>query len=100
MHIIYHITTWPNWELALAKQEYTCPSIALEGFIHCSTEAQVPGVLDRYYAGQTNLCKLSIDVSLVKPILKYERSPSIGEEFPHIFGALNLDAVVAVEKIN
>ena len=68
--------------------------LVIEGFIHCSTEAQVQGVLERYYADKTNLVKLVIDTNLLTHPLKYEFSPSIEEEFPHIFGTINLEAVI------
>ena len=56
--------------------------------------------MDRYYQGEKNLLLLTIDPSKVSAPLKYELAPSLNEEFPHIYGALNLDAVVNIEKIN
>ena len=32
-------------------------------------------------------------------VLKYELAPSVNEAFPHIYGMLNLDAVVKVENL-
>ena len=93
-NIIYHITSFDEWEIAQAKGYYEAPSLAIEGFIHCSTEAQVQGVLDRYYSGKTNLVKLVIDTTLLAHPLKYELAPSVQEEFPHIFGVINLNAVI------
>ena len=93
-NIIYHITSVEEWELARMKGFYEAPSLAIEGFIHCSTESQVEGVLNRYYSGKTNLVKLEIDTSLLINPLKYELAPSVQEEFPHIFGVINLDAII------
>ena len=62
---IYHITTAAAWEKAQTEGAYTADSLATEGFIHCSTQDQVAGVLDRYYKGQTNLVKLTIEKSKV-----------------------------------
>lgn len=98
--IIYHVTTANEWELAKQEGEYIAPSLAFEGFIHCSVKQQVQGVLERYYAGITDLVLLVIDTALVTAPLKYELAPSVNEEFPHIFGPINLDAVIAVEAIN
>ena len=53
--IIYHITTNQEWQDALMKGFYEASSLATEGFIHCSTEQQVEGVLQRYFAGKTDL---------------------------------------------
>jgi uncharacterized protein (DUF952 family) len=96
---IYHITTAAAWEKAQQLGEYIADSLAIEGFIHCSAEAQVAGVLERYYQGQTNLVKLTIDKSKVVHPLIYELAGSINEVFPHIHGPINLSAVVLVETI-
>lgn len=96
---IYHITTWEHWEKAMELGAYEADSLATEGFIHCSTEDQVTGVLDRYYKGQTGLVKLTIERSKVDRPLIFELAGSINELFPHIHGPLNLDAVVDVSPV-
>jgi uncharacterized protein (DUF952 family) len=98
--MIYHAITLENWETALQQGFYEAPSLALEGFIHCSTVNQVKGVLERYYKDVLNLRLLHIDESKLIASLKYELAPSVNEEFPHIYGRLNLDAVVEVEQLN
>jgi uncharacterized protein (DUF952 family) len=97
MPVIYHITTKHDWETAQERDSYIAPSLATEGFIHCSEEQQLRGVLERYYKGKTDLVKLVIDTSELQPELKYELAPSVNEIFPHVFGPINLDAVVAIE---
>ena len=96
---IYHITTTAAWEQALLEGAYTADSLVIEGFIHCSTADQVAGVLDRYYKGQTNLVKLTIDKSKVTSPLIFELATSINEVFPHIHGPINVSAVVKSEFI-
>jgi uncharacterized protein (DUF952 family) len=91
--MIYHVVTSSKWKAALVQGFYEAPSLALEGFIHCSTTQQVAGVLQRYYQGQTDLLLLHIDENKLTAALKYELAPSVNEMFPHIFGRLNLDAV-------
>jgi uncharacterized protein (DUF952 family) len=90
---IYHITSEKEWKEAQQTGWYEAPSLKVEGFIHCSTETQVEGVLQRYYAGKTNLVKLVIDPLHLSYPLKYERSPSVNELFPHVYGVINVDAV-------
>jgi uncharacterized protein (DUF952 family) len=97
--MIYHVTTKENWDKALAAGFYEAPSLHTEGFIHNSTAAQVQGVLDRYYAGQTNLVLLHIEETKLTVELKYELAPSVNEEFPHIFGVINVDAIVKTEAL-
>jgi uncharacterized protein (DUF952 family) len=97
--MIYHVTTKENWDKALAEGFYEAPSLHTEGFIHNSTAAQVQGVLERYYAGQTNLILLHIEETKLIAELKYELAPSVNEEFPHIFGVINVDAIVKTELL-
>lgn len=96
---IYHVTTKQEWKEAKEKGFYTAPSLSTEGFIHCSEAQQVKGVLERYYSGKKDLLKLIIDPQKLKPELKYELASSVNEKFPHVYGPINLDAVVDVELI-
>ena len=96
---IYHITTLQHWEEAKTSGEYIADSLAIEGFIHCSVEGQVAGVLERYYKGQKGLVKLKIEKAKVARPLIFELASSINEVFPHIHGAINLDAIVEVIKL-
>jgi uncharacterized protein (DUF952 family) len=52
-----------------------------------------------YYQNQSDLIKLHIDENKLTAPLKYELAPSVNEEFPHIYGKLNLDAVVNTEAL-
>ena len=96
---IYHVTTKQQWAEAQQLGHYDSDTLATEGFIHCSTEPQVAGVLNRYYQGQTGLIKLKIEKSKIDRPLIFELASSINEVFPHIYGALNLNAVVEVTEI-
>lgn len=96
---IYHVTTKKQWADAQLLGHFDSDTLATEGFIHCSTEPQIAGVLDRYYKGKTDLVKLKIEKSKVDRPLIFELAGSINEVFPHIHGALNLNAVVEVSEI-
>ena len=97
--MIYHITTIQQWEAAKDQGFFDEPSLQIEGFIHNSTEAQVPGVLKRYYMGKTDLLLMHIDETKLTAELKYELAPSVNEMFPHVFGNINLEAVVKTTDI-
>ena len=96
---IYHITTNSEWAEAMQKGFYVAPSLATEGFIHCSEEKQVKGVLERYYVGKKDLVKLVIDPDKLESPLKYELAPSVNESFPHVYGTINIDSVIDVVEI-
>lgn len=99
MPVIYHITTAEEWNQAKSTGSYEAASLKEEGFIHCSEDRQVAGVLERYFAGKNNLVKLSVDTARLDGKLIYEWSPSIADTFPHVYGPINVDAVIAVEAI-
>ena len=101
--MILHITSKSEWAEAQSRGEYIAPSLKAEGFIHCSTEAQVLHVADAFYAGRTDLVLLKLDEARLKPQLKWEPpagppAPGISasDKFPHIFGPINLSAVASV----
>jgi uncharacterized protein (DUF952 family) len=98
--MIYHVTNVVDWEKARQAGCFVVPSLEAEGFIHMSKAHQVAGVLDRYYKNQSDLLLLHVDEQKLTSELKYDWSPSIQEEFPHIYGPINLDAVVTVEKLS
>jgi len=96
--MLLHITPAAQWQQAQQDGAYRAESLATEGFIHCSTIAQIDWVVDKFYKGQTNLRLLYIDPDKVEPEIRYEEVVGVPVEnhFPHIYGALNLDAVVRV----
>ena len=104
--MIYHITSGAAWAQAQMRGQYRAPSLASEGFIHCSTREQVVTVADAFYRGQADLLLLCIDEGKLGGELRWEAPahPEARESeqaadrslFPHLYGGLNLDAVVAV----
>ena len=92
---IFHITTAPEWQAAVADGAYTAPSLADEGFIHTSTADQVRATGARFYADGADLVILRIDPDAVAAEIRWERADG-GELFPHIYGPLEVGAVVAV----
>jgi uncharacterized protein (DUF952 family) len=98
--LIYHIATRADWERAQCDGEYTTSTIgrtlADEGFIHASGPAQVTGVANTYYRGvPDDLLVLVIDPERVRSEIRYEDVPGADAPFPHIYGPLNADAVLA-----
>jgi len=92
--LIYHITPRAAWQRALQRGEYRAPSLRTEGFIHSSGPRQVVRVANAFYRRRRNLVLLVIDPRKVKARIRQERAD--GGRFPHIYGPLNLDAVVQV----
>lgn len=93
---ILHITTPSAWAEGQQKGQYTADSLPTEGFIHCSTPAQVVYVANDRFRGRNDLILLVITSHLVRPPIVYEDCYETGQLFPHIYGPLNLDAVTQV----
>jgi uncharacterized protein (DUF952 family) len=89
-----HICPRADWEQAQAQGEYRPASLAGEGFIHCSTPQQVLDTANRYYHGARELVLLWIAPAHLSAKVRWEAS--VGKLFPHIYGPLNLEAVLAV----
>ncbi|MEP6920316.1 MAG: DUF952 domain-containing protein [bacterium] len=94
MAIIFHITTREGWERARAQGSYRPEAFAAEGFIHCSTPTQVVHVANSRFRSHTGLVLLSIETERVAAAIRYENLEGGEQLFPHIYGALNLDAVL------
>ncbi len=95
MALIFHITTPAAWKEALEVGAYHGDTLTTEGFIHCSTARQVARVANARFGGRTGLALLCIVTGRLIPELRYEPAEA-GELFPHIYGPLNVDAVVDV----
>ncbi len=95
MNTIFHITQRQQWEQANLIGSYRGDTLDSEGFIHCSQATQIIKVANRFFPNQLGLVLLAIDSNQVKAKIRYEAA-EIGELFPHIYGALNIDAVYQV----
>jgi glutathione S-transferase len=95
---IYHIAAAADWARACQDGRYTMSTrgrtLAEEGFIHTSAAGQVALVANAFYQGEPDLLLLVIDAGLVDPEIRYEHVPGQAEPYPHIYGPLNIDAVV------
>lgn len=105
--VIHHLALVTDWEAARAAGTYTVStrgaSLEEVGFVHCSTAEQWRGVRERFYADvpAEELVLLTIDPTGLD--VRYE--PPVpggagGELFPHVYGAIPVSAVVAVEGLS
>ena len=102
--MIYHITSQMAWSEARERGDYRAESLESEGFIHCSTGQQVVPVAEKFYKGQDSLLLLVIEPDRLTSDLKWEPPsggtppPGVpeGDLFPHIYGPINLEAVIRV----
>jgi uncharacterized protein (DUF952 family) len=69
------------------------PDDLRDGYIHLSTAAQLEGTLAKHFAGQTDLHLAAVDLEALDQTVRWEAARD--SEFPHIYGPLPLDAVIA-----
>tara|TARA_R110000868_G_scaffold209490_3_gene459304 strand:- start:1317 stop:1604 length:288 start_codon:yes stop_codon:yes gene_type:complete len=89
--MIYHLVSMIEWNDK--GDQYSPASLKSEGFIHFSTKEQVDATYERFYKPQ-EMYLLEVDESILKHKLIYEEAD--GDSYPHLYGPLNLDAVVRV----
>jgi len=97
--IIYKIVPEALWRDAERNGSFTgAPIDVADGFIHFSTGGQVRETAAKHFAGQTGLLLVAIDGASLGAALKYEVSRG-GALFPHLYGALDLEAVLWVRPL-
>jgi len=101
MRIILHIAHRNNWEASASSGYYKPSSLDSDGYIHCSTIGQTVETANQFYANQQDLVILCIDGNMSEAEVKYEAPACVGDQragslFPHIYGPLNVSAVVSV----
>lgn len=93
--MILHICTKNTWEEAKKIKLYEGDTLKTQGFIHCSKAEQVIEVANYLFKGRSDLILLVIAEKSVQAEIKYEDAGD-GDLYPHIYGPLNIDAVIHV----
>jgi uncharacterized protein (DUF952 family) len=83
--VIVHICDASAWAQARAAGTYRAESLDSEGFIHCSSWAQLAGTAERYYADVPDLVVLVVDPAGLD--IRVENG------FPHLYSELPVGAV-------
>ncbi|WP_421725277.1 DUF952 domain-containing protein [Bauldia sp.] len=100
MAVVYKICPNKEWRTAEATGVFKGSDIDLkDGFIHLSNADQVAGTLEHYFAGQAGLVLVAIDSGRLGDALRHEPSRD-GVLYPHLHGALPMDAVLWVRTID
>src|SRR6185503_19265919 len=92
--LIFKIVHAEEWRETERVGSYAgSPKDRADGFMHFSTAPQLAETLRRYYPDPANLLLVAVDEAALGPALKYEHTPSRGENFPHLYDALPLSSV-------
>ena len=96
---IFHLISEKDWETARPAQQWRPGSLGDEGFVHCSAdEDQLVRVAQRLYPDRADMLALEVETDRLHYSVITEASRS-GEMYPHIYGPLELSAVVAVWRL-
>ena len=96
---IFHLITEGDWQSAHNSEHWRPPSLADEGFVHCSQDReQAVRVVQRLYPDHTDMLALEVDTDKLQYPVISEPSRS-GEIYPHIYGPLETNAVVMVWRV-
>ena len=93
---IYHITTAAGWEKAEADGKYRSDTLDSDGFIHCSHPRQLADVANSLFEGIADLVILVVETARLHCEVIDEDLYGLNETFPHVYGAIPLNAVIDV----
>ncbi|MBT2428653.1 MULTISPECIES: DUF952 domain-containing protein [unclassified Streptomyces] len=105
---LLHLAEAPLWGEARGNGTYEMSTrgrtLEEEGFIHLSLPSQLPGVARMLYGneggtGGHDLVVLVVDPARLTAPVRYEAMKPGGEEFPHLYGPLPVEAVVEVRRL-
>ncbi|HYH92812.1 MAG TPA: DUF952 domain-containing protein [Candidatus Saccharimonadales bacterium] len=96
--LTFHLVPAEVWAAADPQAAYAAPSLADEGFIHCTDgDAELVATADRHYRDDPRTFDvLTLDLERVDPPWRVEDRQGI---YPHIFGPIARDAIVAHERM-
>lgn len=93
--MIFHLATPEEWTAAGARGVVEPTAFATEGFVHCSTRAQLDGTIERHFAGVDELVLLRLDEASLGPDLRWAESRP-GERYPHVHRPIALAEVLEI----
>jgi uncharacterized protein (DUF952 family) len=92
--VIIHLILRADWERIRGEPKLFSESVAQNGFVHCCLPEQVRGVLKQWFSSHKDVVAVEIDSNLLTSSLVFENLEGGSDLFPHIYGIVNLDAVI------
>ena len=84
---IFHLVGRDDWESAVRAGVYRAPSLEREGFIHFSTQEQLVGSAERYFAGRDDVLVLTVRTAALGSALRFAgrgRAPTRFHDQRHV----------------
>lgn len=89
---IFHLATPEQWVEAQTRGTLAPRTLATEGFVHCSTDEQLAGTIERHFDDIDELVLLRLHEEGLGGDLRWEQSRP-GEPYPHLYRAIELSEV-------
>lgn len=105
---ILHVADRADWSAARPNGSYSGSTLgaglAEVGFVHACTQAQLPGVLERFYrdVDLAGFVLLVVDVEACEAAgsaVRWEVPDGASEAFPHLYGPIPAGAVAEVRPL-
>ncbi|MFQ5556471.1 MAG: adenosine deaminase [Acidimicrobiales bacterium] len=97
---LVHLAPRDRWETSVAAATpYLPPEFDRDGFIHLSALHQVLSPANAAYRGRRDLVALVVDAHLLGDAVVWEPGTGTAEWYPHLYGALLPEAVLAAVDI-
>ena len=90
--LIFKIVARAEWMASSGDYDGSAHDKA-DGFLHFSTAEQLAQTLQLYYADADDLILVAVTAEACGDALKWERSESRDQDFPHLYGPLTCDAM-------
>jgi uncharacterized protein (DUF952 family) len=89
---IYLLLAGEDYEKAAAAGSLVPPSLEKEGFVHAMAAGLINKVANKRFTNAADVRLLVVALDRIAPEVKWE--PAGGDLYPHIYGPLNMDAVL------
>ena len=107
--MVLHLMPADEWRQLPDGEPVTSPSLATEGFVHCTGTPEVLlQVANAFYASSPgDYVVLHVDVTKLTSDCVWEEpapvhghvGPAFAPSFPHVYGPIDRDAVLAVQTV-
>ncbi|MET0145164.1 MAG: DUF952 domain-containing protein [Ilumatobacteraceae bacterium] len=102
--MLYHLTLPEDWAAAQAAGRYAVSTrgrtLEDEGYIHCSFADQVAATAARFYGDLAEVVLLHVDEAVLSSPVVVEDLVGAGHPFPHVYGPIDLAAVVTARRVD
>ena len=107
MSVIVHLVPASEWPGIDAAAEYRPATLEASGYVHCVAPGRTVAVAEALFSGRDDLLAVCLDADRLDAPVRYETADTPSDDgdadggdtvddFPHVYGPLNADAVVAV----